>query len=55
MIISRNAEKAFDKTRNTFIINVPERSGLLKGKYFTRLEAAKNKPITNINPKGEKN
>lgn len=55
MIILRNVEKVFDKIRNIFIINVLERLGFLKGKYFIRLEVVKNKFIININLKGEKN
>ena len=53
MIISFDAEKAFDKIQHTFIIKVLEISGL-QGPYLNIVKAIYSKPIANIKLNGEK-
>ena len=52
MIISLDAEKAFDKIQRPFIIKVLERSKI-QGTYLN-ITAISNKPIANIKLNGEK-
>jgi hypothetical protein len=53
MIISLDAEKAFDKTQHPFMIKVLERSGI-QGQYLNMIKAIYSKPIVNIKVNGEK-
>jgi hypothetical protein len=53
MIISLDAEKAFDKIHHPFMIKVLEKSGI-QGAYLNIIKAIYSKPITNINLNGEK-
>jgi hypothetical protein len=53
MIISLDAEKAFDKIQAPFMIKVLERSGI-QGPYLNILEAIYRKPVANIKLIGEK-
>ena len=53
MIIPLDAEKAFDKIQNPFVINVLERSGI-QGPYLNIIKAIYNKPVANIKLNGEK-
>jgi hypothetical protein len=53
MIISLDAEKAFNKVQNHFIIKVLERSGI-QGPYLNIIQAIYSKPVANIKLNGEK-
>jgi hypothetical protein len=53
MIISLDAEKAFDKTQHLFMIKVLERSGI-QGLYLNLIKAIYSKPVANIKLNGEK-
>jgi hypothetical protein len=53
MIISLDAEKAFNKTRHPFMIKVLERSGI-QGPYLNIIKAIYSKPVANIKLNGEK-
>jgi retron-type reverse transcriptase len=53
MIISIDAEKAFDKIQHPFIIKVLERSGI-QGPYLKTIKAIYSKPVANIKVNGEK-
>ena len=53
MIISLDAEKAFDKIQRPFIIKVLERSGIT-GSYLNIMKAIYSKPTANIKLNGEK-
>jgi hypothetical protein len=53
MIISLDAEKAFDKIQHPFMIKVLERSGI-QGPYLNMIKAIYSKPVANINVNGEK-
>ena len=53
MIISLDAEKAFDKIQNIFMIRVLERSGI-QGPYLNIVKAIHRKPVANIKLNGEK-
>jgi hypothetical protein len=53
LIISLDAEKAFDKVQNSFVIKVLERSGI-QGPYLNIIKAIYSKPIANIKPNGDK-
>jgi hypothetical protein len=53
MIISLDAEKAFDKIQHSFMIKVLERSGI-KGPYIDMIKAIYSKPVANIKVNGEK-
>jgi hypothetical protein len=53
MIISIDAEKAFDKIQHHFMINVLRKLGL-EGKYLNIIKVMYNKPIVTIILKGEK-
>jgi hypothetical protein len=53
MIISFDAEKAFDKIQHPFMIKVLERSEI-QGLYLTMIKAIYSKPVTNIKVNGEK-
>jgi hypothetical protein len=53
MIISLDAEKAFDKIQNPFMIKVLERSGF-QGPYLNMIKAIYSKPVANIKIKGDK-
>ena len=46
MIISLNAEKAFDKTQHPFIIKVLEKAGI-QGTYINIIKAIYSKPTAN--------
>ena len=52
MIISLNAEKAFDKIQHPFMIKVLERSGI-QGPYLNMIKAIYSKPEANIKVNGE--
>jgi hypothetical protein len=52
MIISLDAEKAFDKIQHPFIIKVLERSGI-QGPYLKITEAVYSPPAANIKLNGE--
>jgi hypothetical protein len=47
MIISIDAEKAFDKIQHSFKIKVLERSGI-QGPYLNIIKAIYSKPVANI-------
>jgi hypothetical protein len=53
MIISLDAEKAFDKSQHPFMIKVLERSGI-QGPYLNTIKAIYSKPVANIKVNGEK-
>jgi hypothetical protein len=53
MIISLDAEKAFDKIQRPFMIKVLERSGF-QGPYLNIIKAIYGKPVANIKLNGEK-
>ena len=53
MIISLDAEKAFDKIQHPFMIKVMERSGI-RGSYLNIIKAIYSKPVANIKLNGEK-
>jgi len=53
MIISLDAEKAFDKVQHSFMIKVLERSGI-PGSYLNIVKAIHSKPVANIKLNGEK-
>jgi len=53
MIISLDAEKAFDKIQHPFMIKVLERIGI-QGLFLTILKAIYSKPVSNIKLNGEK-
>ena len=53
MIISLDAEKAFDKIQHTFMVNVLEKSGVT-GTYLNIIKAKYGKPTANIKLNGEK-
>jgi hypothetical protein len=52
MIISSEAEKAFDKIQYLFMIKVMERSGI-QGPYLNIIKTIYNKPVANIKVNGE--
>ena len=52
MIISINAEKAFEKIQNPFVIKTLQKMGI-EGTYLNIVKAMHNKPTANI-LKGEK-
>jgi hypothetical protein len=53
MIISLEAEKAFDKIQHPFMIKVLERSRI-QGPYLNMIKAIYSKPVANIKVNGEK-
>jgi hypothetical protein len=53
MIISLDAEKAFDKIQHPFMIKVRERSGI-QGPYLNIIKAICSKPVANTKLNGEK-
>ena len=53
MIISLDAEKAFDKIRHPFLIKVLQRLGI-QGSFLNIIKAIYSKPTANINLNGEK-
>ena len=53
MIISLDAEKAFDKIQHPFMIKVLERLGI-QGSYLNKIKAIYSKPTANIKLNGEK-
>ena len=53
MIISIDAEKAFDKTQHPFMIKTVHKAGI-EGTYVNIIKAIHNKPATNIILNGEK-
>ena len=53
MIVSLDAEKAFDKIQHSFMIKVLERSGI-QGPYLNIVKAIYSKPVANIKLNGEK-
>ena len=53
MIISLDAEKAFDKIQHPFMIKVLERLGI-RGSYLNIIKAIYSKPTANIKLNGEK-
>ena len=53
MIISLDAEKAFDKIQHPFMIKVLERSGI-QGPYLNMIKGIYSKPVANIKVNGEK-
>jgi hypothetical protein len=53
MIISLEAEKAFDKIQHCFMIKVLKRSGI-QGPYLNIIKAIHSKPVANIKVNGEK-
>jgi hypothetical protein len=52
MIISLDAEKAFDKIQHPFMLKVLERSGI-QGPYLKIVKAIYSKPLANIKLNGE--
>ena len=53
MIISLDAEKAFDKIQHPFMLKVLERRGN-QGPYLNIVKAIHSKPVANIKLNGEK-
>jgi hypothetical protein len=53
MIISLDAEKAFDKIQYSFMIKVLERSGI-QGPYLNIIKSIYSKPVANLKVNGEK-
>jgi hypothetical protein len=53
MIISLDAEKAFDKIQHPLMIKVLERSGI-QGPYLNMIKSNLSKPVANIKVNGEK-
>ena len=53
MVISLDAEKAFDKTQHTFMLKVLERTGI-QCPYLTIIKAIYSKPTANIKLNGGK-
>ena len=53
MIISLDAEKAFDKIQHPFMLKVLERSGI-QGLYLNIVNAIYSKVVANIKLNGEK-
>jgi hypothetical protein len=53
MIITLNAEKAFDKIHHPFMLKVLESSGI-QNTYLNTIKAMYSKPINNIKLSGEK-
>jgi hypothetical protein len=53
MIISLDAEKAFDKIQHPFMIKVMERSGI-QGPYLNIIKVIYSKTVANIKVNGEK-
>jgi hypothetical protein len=53
MIISLDAEKAFDKIQHPFMIKILESSGI-QGPYLNMIKAIYSKPVANIKLNGEK-
>ena len=53
MIISLDAEKAFDKIQHPFMLKVLERSGI-KSPFFNIMKAIYSKQVANIKLNGEK-
>ena len=53
MIISLDAEKAFDKIQHPFMLKFLERTGL-KGPYLNIVKAIYSKPVATIKLNGEK-
>jgi hypothetical protein len=53
MIISLNAEKAFDKIQHPFMLKVLKRSGI-QDPYLNIIKAIYSKPVVNIKLNGEK-
>ena len=53
MIISTDAEKAFDKIQHPFMIKTLQKAGL-EGKYLNIITAIYDKPTANIILNGEK-
>jgi hypothetical protein len=53
MIITLDAERAFDKIQYPFMIKVLERSGI-QGPYLNIIKAIYSKPVPNIKLNGEK-
>ena len=53
MIISLDAEKAFDKIQHPFMIKVLKRLGI-QGSYLNIIKAIYSKPTVNIKLNGEK-
>ena len=53
MIISTDAEKAFDKIQHPFMIKTLQKAGI-KGTYLNIIKAIYDKPIANIILNGEK-
>ena len=53
MVISIDAEKAFDKTQHTFMIKMIQKIGI-EGTYLNIVKAIFGKPTANIILNGEK-
>ena len=53
MIISIDAEKAFDKIQHPFMIKTLQKAGI-EGTYLNRIQAIYDKPTANIILNGEK-
>ena len=53
MIISIDAEKAFDKIQHPFMIKTPQKAGI-EGTYLNIIKTVYDKPTANIILKGEK-
>jgi hypothetical protein len=53
VIISLDAQKAFDKIHHPFMVKVLERSGI-QGPYLNTIKAMYSKPVANINANREK-
>ena len=53
MIISLDAEKAFNRIQHPFMIKVLESSGI-QDPYLTMIKAIYSKPVANIKVNGEK-
>ena len=53
MVVSTDAEKAFDKVQHPFMIKTLQKEGI-EGTYFNLIKAIYDKPTANIILNGEK-
>ena len=53
MVISLDAERAFDKIQHPFMLKVLERTGI-QGPYLNTVKVIYSKPVANIKLNGEK-
>ena len=54
MVISSDAEKAFDKIHHSFMLKVLERTQGIQGPHLNILKAIYSEPVANMKLNGEK-